>query len=322
MRLLWLGLVIPILACSERRDVQLGPGQSPDAVSWVGCALAAPAAPRCGAMGDRPDGGVVGDGPSRAVQVTDRVDLPTSATLARDFGCDLDESGTPDNQLANVLAALKGWLDVRAPEDEAVRAGEILLVLSQGAGSLEATLAVPAGPAGPSASWSGRELRAACGSATLAASSEEAGRFDGDRLTVPLALVPGQHATPLDLTHVRVTLDGRGGAKICGAIELCQLVERFLPALVTYLERRIAGGGEAARDDCLLFDVHARCAPNPDHCAAFGAGRGPPPGCLRAEDVLESPITRAVLKPDVTLGGVPRMSVGLSVTLVEARQQP
>src|SRR5688500_13103928 len=84
----------------------------------------------CGGGGDDDQPPIEGEDHT---YVVDSVSVPLDAPSADELGFDLDGDGTIDNQLGNILAALRqaaggGTLDIQGGIDESIDNGSILLL--------------------------------------------------------------------------------------------------------------------------------------------------------------------------------------------------
>lgn len=323
MRPLLLAL-LGTLGCSEHLDPGTA-GSVADAAAAPSCGPAAPL-DRCGSAGARPDAGAAASDGPQGQWFARLLDLPTRTSEARVLGCNLDGLGEEDNQLGNILAAMNSQgVNADTSNADLIQAGELVVLLGPSPEGLAVGIGAPRGAFDPSAAFAGEgQFDLTClpsqlaGSAALAAGQT----YQGTRLALPLAIAGGAPST-YDLEHVSLTIlslgDGVLAARLCGAIDPCALRERVLPGLAAALGARIAGGGDTAVTFCQNFDVQGRCAPRAEDCGAFGPGHPAPAGCIRAEDLLDTPLVKSLFRPDVTLDGVGYLSLGLRLEAVPAR---
>lgn len=271
--------------------------------------------------------------------VSNKITLPSTSSQARDLGCDLDGNGVPDNQLGNILSALRGMVDTQMGIDDAVNKGSVLVLFDVKSDSGAMTAA--AGHAGVSVAL-GKYAGAMFDMATafsgmgmftidgmkydLAGSiANGVGNFGPGNLTLKIALVAG--AAPFSaalvnasVANVTISTAGLMGGKICGAITESDLNNNVLPTIAMLLKDRVAQGGSTATTLCQIFDtMDPKCAATAAECANFSATMMPPAGCISDVEIKENAIIKSVLKPDVTLNGTKALSIGLGFTAVVAK---
>ena len=106
--------------------------------AWIAVALSALLGVSIGCGGDSGGGdtGKVDPGAwayPETQMVVSALYLPLSSQEAKDYGFDLDHNGTVDNQLGNILAALKSSMGDTSPQvsvDEAMGKGDIIVLFS------------------------------------------------------------------------------------------------------------------------------------------------------------------------------------------------
>ncbi len=284
-------------------------------------------------------GGINMNAVSVGKYVANKVTLPSTSSQARDLGCDLDGNGTPDNQLGNILSALRGMVDTQAGIDDAVNAGSVLVLFDVKSDSGAMTAA--AGHAGitvnlgkySAAMFDMAMAFSGMGMFTLDGMKYDlggsiaggVGNFGPGNLTLKIALVAGgapfsAALIQASVNNVTISTAGLMGGKICGAITETDLNTNVIPTIATLLKDRVAAGGSTASTLCQIFDtMDPKCAANSADCANFGPMMMPPANCISMTEITENAIIKSVLKPDVTLGGVKALSLGLGFTAVGAK---
>jgi hypothetical protein len=276
--------------------------------------------------------------------VIDKVQVPTNNNEALMFGLDLDGDQAVDNQFGQVLVALMGQgFDTQSVVDQAVDRGQLLVLAELDAMSLAdgpATYAhyaganpMPAACAGASDMVCRRHL---AGTATFDAAATPrnpplagtfvAGTFDGGSgtLHMPLALALGGDM-PIGVTLIgaRVRLgmasDARlGSGVVAGAMTTTEVETKIYPQLQ-------ANANAAIMADCTMLSSPPDCG-----CAAGSTGRTlrglfdtNPADCnVSIQEIRDNTLIQTLFAPDVSIGGVDALSVGLSVTAVHAGYVP
>ncbi len=331
MQIWWTGVVTAAFVA--------GCGDSPPrpaAAPSVAFDAGAPVTGRC--TGTEGAGGS-GAADAGARYVIDSLQRPTTSSTARDFGCDLDGNGTPDNQLGNVGSALRGFWDQQDELDAWLEAGQLveLLRLQGGVPPVDGPIEVELVRGchdmttfDPAAAFGGMGVFRVAGQASHLSGtiSNGVGSLSGDSadLALPFFVAPRERGAfvtavfGVQLAHVRITPEGLMEGNLCGAMPQANVEGLVLPELANALHDRVALGGEAAVMLCQIFDLGARvCASRPEDCAHFGPTNPPPAGCMRPEDLAANPVVLSVLKADVTLQGRRGMSFGYRFTAVPAR---
>ncbi len=279
------------------------------------------------------------DAMSAGKYVANKITLPSTSTQSKELGCDLDGNGVPDNQLGNILSALRGMIDTQMGIDDAVNTGSVLVlfdVVSKSgimtAASGQAGVAVNLGKYSSAmfnmaTAFSGMGMFMIDGMQYKLGGSiaNGVGNFGPGNLTLKIALVAGTAPFSADLisasvANVAISATGLMGGKICGAITEMDLNNKVLPTIANLLKDKVAGGGSTATTLCQLFDtMDPKCAATAADCANFGPTMMPPANCISDVEIRENAIIKSVLKPDVTLNGTKALSLGLGFTAVVAR---
>ncbi len=131
---------------------------------------------------------------------------------------------------------------------------------------------------------------------------------------VPVTIVAGR------LVVQEVSATGLMRGKVCGGIREQDINGVLVHQIAGLMRAQVALGGSTAQTLCQVFDTMVpTCAPTAADCANLGPTNPPPAGCLSDLEIQENPIIKSVLKPDVTIGGVRLLSVGLGLTAVRAQ---
>jgi hypothetical protein len=270
--------------------------------------------------------------PETQMVVTDLV-LPADATEAKSMAFDLDHNGSPDNQLGNILAALKSSMGSTSPQtsvDDAMNKGDIIVLFSIFAESMQASKKAAlwaflgesmafdpqTGPQagdtftvdtvkGPAAAYFGGSIKGG------------GGAFGGDLATLSLNL-PLTSGSSLDLTLQAVNMEfdvspscsvsgceftnGRLG----GAITETDLNNKVLPEVTNLLKDQLTSKCSMSTGACVcesgsgaetiesMFDTDQNCD-------------------VTLEEVQGNNIIKAFLKGDVLLAD--GVSKGLSLAV-------
>jgi len=194
--------------------------------------------------------------------VVDSVTIPEDADAADELGFDLDGDDTIDNQLGNILSALKqaagsGTLDLQGSIDTSVNSGEILLLAD-----IQATSLGQAANAGfrlflgdnPTPAPCDSDTDLVCrnhldgsGSFDISADSPTdvavggniiGGRFSGGPGDLALQIAFGDTAINLELIEARADITGItagafGNSKVGGAVPNDVIQDEVIPAVFT-----------------------------------------------------------------------------------------
>jgi hypothetical protein len=246
--------------------------------------------------------------------------LPLSSQEAKDYAFDLDHNGTVDNQLGNILAALKSSMGSTSPQvsvDEAMGKGDIIVLFSVFATAMQESAAAnlwaflgeavpidpPDGPqagdtftvdaTGPQNAYFGGKIKGG------------GGTFGGDNATLTLNL-PLTAGSNLELTLQAVNMEFDISAscsasaceftngKLGGAITEDDLNNKVLPEVTNLLADQLTGKCSNATGSCVcesgsgaetiqsMFDTDGSCD-------------------VTLAEVQNNNIIKAFLKGDVTL---------------------
>lgn len=276
--------------------------------------------------------------------VANKVFVPTSSTESREYGLDLNNDGTVDNQLGATLAALKsqGGFDIQATIDTAVNDGSIILLVdfqtkdftSSSAAGIQVFLGdnpMPAACNGSGDTTCGHHLTGtgsfdiAAGSPTNAALGGKivGGTFTGGpgKLSLQIALGSGS-PIQLDLIGARVKASGisdtaigsgtSGGAIFAGAVSKDDIDNKVIPAIPPQLETTIM------RDCTMITPPVAGCGCKSGSTGAtiisfFDANKD---CAVTADELKANSLVMSLLQPDVTIDGVMALSLGIKATAV------
>ncbi len=280
--------------------------------------------------------------------VANQVFVPTNNQQARDYGLDLNNDKTVDNQLGMVLSTLAGMgFDIQATIDTAVAEGSIILLVDFQTPDFSATT-----NAGIQVYLGDNEMPAACNSGemydeatktgckhhldgngmfSIAASSPQnaalggkiiGGTFNGGPgdLSLQIAL-GGTDAINLDLIGARakasmITDSTIGGVVFGGAVTKDDIDNQVIPAIQKQL------GPIIMRDCTDLTNPTGGCG-----CMADSTGKtilglfdvAPTKDCMvSVEEIRDNQLIRSLLAPDVTIDGNMALSLGIKATAVKA----
>lgn len=301
------------------------------------------------ACGGGDDGGTVTPEGAHYHYVANKANVPTNNTQARDFGLDLNNDGTPDNQLGMVLGTLSTMgIDVQATIDKAVAEGSIILLMdlqtkdftNTAAAGMKVLLGANPNPAAcntgemfcntatpPVCTGCGHHLS---GSATFdiaAGSPDNAavggkivnGTFTGGPGDIALQIaLGGTQAIQLNLIGARVKASGlsaTGATSVVfgGALTKMDLDTKVIPAIQAQLGPLIAR-------DCNMLSAPPACG-----CMSGSTGKtvldlfdgdlaGTQKDCaVSVEEIQGNSLIQSLLAPDVTIDGVDALSLGIKV---------
>jgi hypothetical protein len=265
--------------------------------------------------------------------------LPVSSQDAKDLAFDLDHNGTVDNQLGNILAALKSSMGETSPQvsvDEAMGKGDIIVLFSIYAEAMQdsakanmwaflgdsVAIDPPSGPQpgdtftvdtakGPTAAYFGGKIKSG------------GGVFGGDNATLTLNL-PLTEGSSLELALQAVNLDfdvstsctdtdcELQNGRLGGAIAESDLNTKVLPEVANLLQDQLTQkctldgttcsceSGSGAETIQSMFDTDGSCS-------------------VDLEEVQNNNIIKAFLKGDVTLkDGSKALSLAVGFSAVNA----
>jgi len=277
--------------------------------------------------------------------VVNKVQVPTNNTQSRDFGLDLNGDKTVDNQLGMVLGTLAGQgIDVQTSVDTAVAKGSIILLAdvqtadftSSSAAGFSLYLGDNAMPA-PCTSTTdmvcGNHLKGT-GSFGIATDSPTDATLPGKiiggtfttstpgNITLKIALGGG---APISLALIGARIQASGmsatgitSAILAGAITKDDLDNHVLPAVHDQVIAPI-----------LLKDCPGATASGPNgppgcNCTSGSGGKQVialldtmPADCtITLDEIKNNGLFSSLLAPDVTIDGMPALSLGLKATAV------
>lgn len=273
--------------------------------------------------------------------VVNSVTIPVNAQEASDLGFDLDDDGTVDNQLGNILSALinasGGDLDLQGSIDEAVEAGEILLLANVQATALDnaanagfflylgsdpnpAACTDPADPLTCGQHLGGDASFTAMSAGDTAVSGRIVnGTFTGGPGSLTLQISFSGTAITLPLVAARaevtgITATALGNSKVGGAVPDEDIDNQVIPAVHTAISDIIA-------EDCTGEGAECGCEDGSTGSTLLGI--------FDADENCEVPLTEVqtnnlivtLLNPDVDTdgdGANDALSVGVGATAVGA----
>jgi len=295
----------------------------------------------CG--GDDGDAPIVVEGDPHTY-VVDTISIPVDAEEATDLGFDIDGDGRVDNQLGNILSALVtaaggGSLDLQGSIDEAVDAGEILLLAN-----IQATALTSASNAGfslylgenpspapctdPADPLTCRQHLAGTGTFDISADSPPDvtvggnivnGRFSGGPGDLALQISFAGTALNLPLIEARAEINGItdgafGDSKVGGAVPDANIQNDVIPAVATAIIDIIG-------EDCTGVDPNCGCevdSTGETLLGIFDTLPEPDGDCVVDEaEIRENSLIQTLLRPDVDTDGDGEddaLSVGVGAT--------
>jgi hypothetical protein len=273
--------------------------------------------------------------------VIDSLQLPRTNGEAKAFALDLDGDGIADNGLGEVFASLDGQgLSFQAATDEAIAKGALLMLVD-----LQTSSFTSAPAAGLAVRFGSNPMPPACASpmdATcrrhltgtavfqLAGGSPKqlplvgpvaAGNFVGGPGELSLLISLSTRSEPIRFDLV--------GARVNSRVFPTELVTTIIGGAVTMTDL----------DGKVLPAVHAQIAPivtadctdptMPPNCGCMAGSTGKtilglfdttmPRDCMVSlDEVRNNSLIKSLLSPDVTIDGVPALSLGVQVTAVGA----
>jgi hypothetical protein len=283
--------------------------------------------------------------------VVNKAFVPTNNNESREYGLDLNNDGTPDNQLGMVLGTLAGMgFDIQATIDTAVLEGSIILLtdiqtsdatfMSNAATGMSVYLGSNPQPAACMTSETvvcttatpavctgcGHHIAPTGGMFDVTANQDIAlagkiigGTFTGGPgdLTIQIAL-GGTTAIQLNLIGARakasgISTAGITGLVLAGALSQDDINNKVIPAVVTQLAPTIAR-------DCTMLTSPPGCG-----CADGTTGKtiiglfDTNMDCMvTAAEVMSNSLIMSLLAPDVTINGTKALSLGIKVTTEQA----
>ncbi len=296
----------------------------------------------CG--GDDDDDVIVPEGDHNQY-VVDSVTIPLNSSQAEDLGFDLDNDGTVDNQLGNILSALiqaggSGTLDLQGSIDTSVDAGEILLLADVQATSLTSAANVgfslhlgdnptPAPCTDPLDPLTCRQHLDGNGTFDVAADSPDdvtvggnivGGTFNGGpgNLALQITLSEGMPIN-LSLIEARARLTGItateiGDAIIGGAIPQEDIDNEVIPAVHGTVEGII-------EEDCTGSGADCGCTADSTGLTLLGIFDDNGDCMIPLTEIQQNSLIMTLLRSDVDTDGdgeEDALSVGVGATAVAA----
>lgn len=319
--------------------------------------LAAAVLPSLISCGGGDDGTVIPEG-THYHYVASEVLVPTTNTQAREYGLDLNDDKTVDNQLGMVLSTLGSMgFDIQATIDKAVAEGSIVLLLDfQTKDFMNTTAAgiqvflgdsdtvMPAacnqGETYNETTGMGCGHHLAAGTFTIDANSPTnaalggkivAGTFTGGPgdLSLQIAL-GGTEAIQLDLIGARVKgsalseanlgTSSSGGVVFAGAITKDDIDNKVIPAIQKQLEPLIAR-------DCNMLQSPPGCGCTADSTGKtilglfdtkLADGSEGKDCAVSVDEIKTNSLIVSLLAPDVTIDGKMALSLGIKASATKA----
>lgn len=280
--------------------------------------------------------------------VVDSVKLPVKAGEGTKYGLDLDGDGKVDNALGQILAALSsaagsGSFDLQPTIDKQVNSGSIILLANVKATALDMANGValqvylgtnpsPAPCTDPNDDTTCGKHLAGTGTFDVDASGPTdavmVGKIIGSQFTggpgkVTLKLSLSGAPVQLDLIGARAKLGGvtdtaigsdASPGVIGGAITQADLDSKVIPAVVQTFNDQIAANCPVPVD------------PSKADCGCTGGtttiislfDKAPTHDCnITIDELKNNDLISTLLAPDVSIGGVEALSVGVGVTTVK-----
>lgn len=300
----------------------------------------------CGGGGDDDDGPIVIEGDPHTY-VVDSVTIPEDQTSANMLGFDLDgdlEGGDAavDNQLGSILSALisaagSGSLDLQGSIDEAVNAGEILLLANMQATDLtnasnagfEVFLGANPSPAActdPADPTTCRQHLGGDGTFEIAAGGDQdariggniiGGTFTGKNGEIALQIAFAETQINLNLTRAQaevtgVSATGLASARIGGAVPDEQIQNEVIPAIA------IAISDIVVEEGCMAGSADCGC-PGGTAETLLGIFDDNSDCAITESEVREDDLIMTLLRPDVDTdedGTKDALSVGVGASAV------
>lgn len=268
--------------------------------------------------------------------VIDRQLVPTTNAQARDYGLDLNNDMTVDNQLGMVMSTLAGMgLDTQATMDEAIDTGAALTLADLGADDLTtaatATFTLYKGtspmptPCANAQDTICRKHLAGTGSFTVDPTAPKDPPLAGSIAAGKLTAGPGHltiqftmtGATPMMVTLIgaRVELMPTAMAvtgKLGGGISMTDINTKIIPAMRDSFQAQVMA-------ECTMLQSPPTCG-----CPQSSQGKtllglfdtNPQDCTISLAEVQNNSLITSLLAPDVTLENMPALSLGLGVHMV------
>lgn len=269
--------------------------------------------------------------------------VPTNNNQARDYGLDLNADGTVDNQLGMVLGTLatQGNFDIQGGIDEAVLAGDIILLMdfqtpdfttAAGAGlavklgdKASASPAPCTDPANPTPATCGKHLE---GTGTFSVSSNSptdavvvgkiaSGTFNGGPGEIAIQIALGGDPVNLNLIGARAKATGLsaealGEVILAGAIPEDDLNNEVLPAIQQQLAPVIA-------ESCPMPQASDCGCPSGSGRTILNLFDTAPRDCMVSlDEIKNNSLIKSLLAPDVTIDGTAALSLGIKLNTKKA----
>lgn len=263
--------------------------------------------------------------------------MPQNNTQARDSGLDLNSDGVVDNQLGMVIASFAAQgISAQTSIDTAITHGTTILLAAlqttdfttaTSAGFMTYAGANPNPPAcaGTSDTVCGHHLTGSASFDLATAATIDpllVGDFTGGTLTTPI----GDSAMPLPIAlggsvftanmigaRVKVTAASATGftAILAGGVPTSQLDTVIYPALQ-------AGFMTAVMANCTGGPPSCGCTANSQGATAIGLFDANHDCMISVAEIKSNALIASLLAPDITIDGMPCLSVGITATAVGA----
>ncbi|HEY5944012.1 MAG TPA: hypothetical protein VIV40_00900 [Kofleriaceae bacterium] len=270
--------------------------------------------------------------------VIDQLLLPATNTQARDYGLDLNSDGTVDNQFGMVISTLAGMgLDSQTAQDKLLDTGTAIMLGDLGADDLVAestatfTIYQGANPTPPACASAQDTVCRKHFTGTATFSLEAGAPIDtpllGAIVNSELTAGPGHLTIDLVLLAsmpIRVTLLGARvkltssatseTGKLAGAVSMADMNTKVIPAMRNGFEAAVMA-------DCTMLSSPPACG-----CPADTTGKTllglfdtDPKDCsISVSEVQNNSLIVSLFTPDVTVEGMPALSLGVAVHAVGA----
>lgn len=270
--------------------------------------------------------------------VVSQTNVPTTPTMATEFGLDLNGDKNVDNALGQVLSTLSGYFSVQDAITEAIDQGDIVLLMelqtesfsSAGAVGLQVHLGDMPTPAActDAADMTCRRHLDGNGSFAIATSSPTdalvtgkiaGGTFNGGpgNLSLEIAL-GGPQGVQLDLIGARAKASGISETGIesvivAGALTEEDLNTQVIPAIHAQIVPIIQ------RDCTNTTPPDCGCPSSSTGKTILGLLDTSPKNCVvTVEEIQNQPVIKSLLAPDVEIDGKMALSLGLKVSATKA----
>ena len=276
--------------------------------------------------------------------VVDEITIPLTSTEAKEYAFDLDGNGTKDNQLGNILAALKDQMGETNPQtaiSDAMALGNIVLLLSVYAESVQespkanlwAFVGLPPDPPltnGPQPGMTFEVDEERPMTAYLGGRIKGGGGLFGSstaNLTLNLPLAEGSDLSlSLLSAHVEFDVSADGLAleegHLGGAISETELNTKVLPEVQTLLDAQLIETCAARQDGGTALDGGTGtcgCVANTGGATAQSMFDTNLDCTISLDEVTENQLLKAFLKGDVTLpDGTKALSLAVKFHAVNA----